>query len=150
MTYMRVAPIDVPGGAVASAPSSKGTSVSIDLRVGVRIPLIIYVGDGSAQTTVDDASLGRTLDGKRAIDVKLNRSGPRSSYVGVSVYSKKNDIKKLVAHNPRVVTFFPLESRIVNMPTTDDPFEGGVLQVEINDYNDPQRRVHSSKEFKVK
>lgn len=150
MTYMRVGPIDTPESvAPKKALPAKASSMTIEMKVGMRIPIIIYQGASTTKSSVSAVRVRRTSNGTPFIDLKLDRTGNRSSYVGTSVYSINNGQKKLIASKMRTVTYFPLTSRTLSLPINDPEFKGGTVLVELNDFNDKEKKIIDSKEFPV-
>ena len=151
MTYMQVSPLQVPNleARKTSVPSG-ASSIAINMLVGMRIPVIIHEGNPDVQSHVQAARFAKTVNGKPAIDLTIDRSGKKSSYVGISVYSVDSGEKTLIAHKPRLVTYFPLKSRNIVLPVTGAVRKGSKILVELNDYNDPDKKVIDSKMILLK
>jgi len=148
MTYLRVGPLDTPETFKnAKQLPATASSMTIKMQVGMRIPVIIYQGPSTTKSAVTAARLTYSEEGQPFIDLKLKRTGNRSSYIGTSVYSVINGEKKLIAHKRRTVTYFPLTSRTLTLPITESSFKGGTVLVELNDFNDKEKKVIDSREF---
>lgn len=146
MTYMQVSPSEI-NPVVKAKPdsSSAGSSLEVKMLVGMSIPIIFHEGSPKVSTTVQSARVKRTATGKPAVDVTINRSGKKSSFVGVSVYSVANGKKELIAHKPRLVTYFPLKARDYLLPANAPIHKGMKLLIELSDYNDPNKKIVDSK-----
>lgn len=152
MSYIRVGPMGDPK-AVKNAntdlpPDAAG--ITIAMRVGMRIPVIIYEGEPKVKTTLLGARLGVTEIGGPALEFKLKREGSYSSYVGLNAYAMINGKKELIASKPRVVTYLPQSTRTVLLPILNQSFTSGKILVEIHDYKDKAKKAIDSKEFFVK
>lgn len=154
MSYISVTPLDTPESVApkldhAASLAPKGSSMVVDVKVGMRIPVIIYQGSPSVQTAVSAVRAIRRKDGKAYLDLRLNRTGNRSSFVETSVFRVANGRKELIAHKDRTVTYFPLAARTLTLPISDPEFRGGRILVELRNYKDATQTVIDSKEFSV-
>ncbi|MBI9113311.1 hypothetical protein [Maridesulfovibrio ferrireducens] len=152
-TYMRVGPVTNPNKKAENhSPSDlnidKG-GVIIDLKVGMRIPVMIYQGTPKVVTTIDDLKIIKGQD-EDSLQLKLKCKGNRSSYVGVSIYTMVNGEKKIIASKPRIVTYLPQTTRIVVLPKLDKSFQRGSVTVELTNYNDRDKKIIDSKKFMIK
>ncbi|SME97917.1 P pilus assembly protein, chaperone PapD [Desulfovibrio gilichinskyi] len=152
-TYMRVGPIyDTAKKDKKDSPPDLNTDASgiiIDMKVGMRIPIMIYQGEPKVTTTIDGLKMvkGQTED---SIELKLKCKGNRSSYVGVSIYTMVNGEKKIIASKPRIVTYLPQETRFVVLPKLDKSFKNGKVTVELTDFNDRDKKIIDSKSYTIK
>jgi len=149
LTYMRVTPsVQVDRNENAPAKPTDKLSMSLKTVIGMSSPIIIYQGDPTSTSKIAGATLGVDEYGNRAIKVFIERSGNKSSYPGIEIYSTSGGEKKLIAKRRRIPIFLPLKRRTEFIRLKKDvSFTGGPVLIEMTDFEDPDKGIIDT--FKV-
>ena len=78
--YFRAVPQEMPLGETESHKDSSGISVLLTPIFGISIPVIIRVGESTAQVTLSDLSLQMANDSTPIMNILFNRTGNMSVY----------------------------------------------------------------------
>lgn len=113
------------GRTLASASGSTGGDLSIQL-IAIRsltIPVIARVGKLDAEVTLDSAALKNQshANGNTMLEANLSRTGTRSSYGDLEIFSADQD--KPVYYARGIAVYTPNKERIVKLPLPDDVAE---------------------------
>lgn len=83
--YFRGVPNEKPLGETEAATDSSGISVHLIPIFGISIPVIIRVGESTAQVNLSDLKLDVSKDSTATLDFKFNRTGNMSVYGDLDV-----------------------------------------------------------------
>ncbi len=151
MVYMRVTPsVQIEKNTTTPTKPMDHVSTSITTVVGMSSPVIIYQGNPTSTSKLAGATLGVDEFGAPAIKVFIDRSGNRSSYPGVKIYSTAGGQKKLIAKRPRIPIFLPLKRRTQDIVFEKGvSFTGGPILIEMWDYEDPDKKIIDTMEVNL-
>lgn len=151
--YMDVKPFDVKKRQKATPKASQktndssGLGLNINMLIGLRIPMVLRVGETSQKTSVVSIQKAQNKSGERGFFLTLTREGNQSSYTEVAIYANIHGEKQLIAHDRRLVTRLPLTSRTAFIPLTEKAFQHGTITVELTDVEDKDKKVYERKNF---
>jgi P pilus assembly chaperone PapD len=149
-TYLAAVPTPVEVEKTEQQQQQGGIQTQLNLLVSIKIPLIIQHGDTHAETEIMGARLSKDAKGKDNLQILLKRTGNKSSVVGIKAYSLEGGKKTLIGRTPRVVTYIPLAERVAPVYLLDGvAFKGGMILIELTDYEARDDKVISSKEFLI-
>ena len=144
MVYMRVTPSVQKETAEVAANPSKDLSIKLETVVGMSTPIIVYQGNPTAVPKLAGAELVRSQNGN-SIKVTIDRSGNRSSYPGVRIYSIAGGKKELIGELVRIPIFVPLKRRTQLVHFKKGiTFNGGPVLIEMTDFEDKDKGVIDS------
>jgi hypothetical protein len=112
----------------------KEIGVSLKALIGVSIPIIVQVGETSAQSTLTDLKYVKaTADQPPVLDLKILRTGTRSLYGDLKVLFKPNkgaeqelaNIKGIAVYSPNPFR----QAKIALRPEGDKPLAAGTITV---------------------
>jgi P pilus assembly chaperone PapD len=108
----------IPDARPATAAQTAGNGIAIDLRpiYGVTIPVIVRVGQLTAQAGISDARLV-AREGRQAVSLTLSRTGDRSLYGDLLVLKPGSSEPVLTARGVAVYT--ELAARTIVLPTPE-------------------------------
>jgi len=136
----RAVPPATPVATAANAPA-KGLSFKLTPVYGVTIPVIVRLGNLSAQAAISNVRVEQH-DGRPAIAMDISRNGSRSTFGEVRVY--KAGVKDPVALSRAVAVYTELGKREVIIPV-DERFKGqlpGPVTVEyLETYDDGMKTI---------
>ncbi len=133
-TYMNVTPTakeEIKSGQTGG----ETVGMSVDMLVGVSIPIIIKQGNISSSAKILSVE-PEIIDKMKSFKVKIARTGKASSYVGIYIFGKVNGEEKVIAAAKRVVTLVPLKERFKNIPLYEKDFKGGPIRVELREFQE--------------
>jgi fimbrial chaperone protein len=112
----------------ATQHTAQGQSLSLTISafMKIAIPVILRVGDLSAQ--VDMKTLGTGwVDGLQSVQVTITRQGERSSYGDLEVYHGQTG--QLLGSLKNAAVYSELESKVFSVPLTQTVTQGTELRI---------------------
>ncbi|MBL4831055.1 MAG: molecular chaperone [Aliivibrio sp.] len=122
-----------------SASKSENLSLAIKAYLRIAIPVILRVGELDANISVDKSSQYKN----RSVIVTLNRTGLRSSYGDIEIYTKNKN--RLVGSMKRATIYPELERREFVIPLSEELASGSKIVIKYTESS----KLHNAKSISM-
>lgn len=138
--------------AAADGESDGGVEIRLIPIYSLSIPVIVRHGTLSADVSISELAMRRSVDGVPALGLTIHRSGTRSVYGDLTVYLMSNSgVERVVGRANGVAIYTPnaLRRALVPLPALAAGIPSGVLRVVFSERPEQTRRVEAEARISV-